>query len=121
MTRAPVSRGALAMTDVQGMTDVPAPPYDDADDEPEFQPRPRRRAHALTFALGGPLLTAAGSRGGVLPKKHEDHGTPGAAENGRAARFAPLANGPGAAGGTGPGAPGPGWGRGGPGTAGTGR
>jgi hypothetical protein len=51
------------------MTDVPAPPYDD--DEPEFRPRPRRRAHALTFVLAGALLVAAGFYGGVLAQKHD--------------------------------------------------
>ena len=63
------------MTEVPTMTDRPAPPYDDGDDEPEFTPRPRRRAHALTFVLGGALLLAAGFLGGVLLQKHEDHGS----------------------------------------------
>jgi hypothetical protein len=107
------------MTDVQGMTDVPAPPYDDADDEPEFQPRPRRRAHVLTFALGAALLIAAGFLGGVLLQKHEDHGSTSAAGNGRA-RFAALANGTGTATGTATGGTGTGTGTGGTGTAGAG-
>ena len=63
------------MTEVPSMTDVPAPPYDDGDDEPEFRPRPRRRAHALTFVLAGALLIGAGFYGGVLLQKHEDHGS----------------------------------------------
>lgn len=72
--------------------DVP-PPYED-DDEPEFRPRPRRRAHALTFVLGAAVLIAAGFLGGVLLQKHEDHGTSTAsATSGRAGRFAALAAG----------------------------
>jgi hypothetical protein len=53
----------------------------DGDDEPEFRPRPRRRAHALTFALGGAFLIAAGFLGGVLLQKHEDHGSTSAASS----------------------------------------
>jgi hypothetical protein len=85
----------------------------DGDDEPEFRPRARRRAHALTFVLGGALLIAAGFFGGVLLQKHEDHGSTSAA-SGRgalAARFAGLNGGTGTgatgttvAGGTGAGA-----------------
>jgi hypothetical protein len=62
----------------------------DRDDEPEFRPRPRRRARALTFALGGALLIAAGFLGGVLLQKHEDHGSTSAASarNALAGRFA---------------------------------
>jgi len=53
----------------------PAPIYVDADDEmPEFQPRPRRRAHRLTFVLAALAVAAAGFYGGVLTQKHEDHG-----------------------------------------------
>jgi hypothetical protein len=71
--------------------DVP-PPYED-DDEPEFRPRPRRRAHALTFVLGAAVLIAAGFLGGVLLQKHEDHGTSSSATGARAGRFAALASG----------------------------
>jgi len=82
------------MTEVPTMTNVPVPPYDE-DDEPEFTPRPRRRAHALTFILGGALLIAAGFYGGVLLQKHEDHGSTAATTT--AARTRALA---GATGGT---------------------
>jgi hypothetical protein len=51
----------------------PAPPLDD-DEEPAFRPRPRRRAHALTFALAGVAILAAGFLVGVLVQKHDDHG-----------------------------------------------
>jgi hypothetical protein len=67
------------------------------DEEPEFRPRPRRRAHALTFVLGAALLVAAGFFGGVLLQKHEDHGNTSAA-SGRgtlASRFAGLNGGTG--------------------------
>jgi hypothetical protein len=63
------------MTEVPTMSNVPSPPYDIGDDEPEFRPRPRRRAHALTFVLAGLLLIGAGFYGGVLVQKHQDHGT----------------------------------------------
>ena len=53
------------MTDVPTMSNVPPPPYDDGDDEPEFQPRPRRRAHALTFVLAG----AGARRRGILRRR----------------------------------------------------
>ena len=74
---------------------IPASPYDEGDeDEPAFQPRPRRRAHRVTFLLAGALLVAAGFYGGVLLQKHEDHGSSSSAGAnasgfaGRAARFA---------------------------------
>jgi hypothetical protein len=78
------------MTEVPTKTDLPAPPYVDGDDEPAFRPRPRRRAHLLTFVLAGALLVGAGFYGGVLLQKHEDHGSTSAsaALSGRAARFA---------------------------------
>ncbi len=52
----------------------PTPIYVDADDEdPEFVPRPRRRAHRFTYVLGGLALAAIGFYAGVLTQKHEDH------------------------------------------------
>jgi len=77
------------MTEEQTLvTDVPAPPYDDGDDEPEFRPRARRRAHALTFVLAGALLVAAGFYGGVLLQKHEAGASTSTSGFGRASRFA---------------------------------
>ena len=78
------------MTEVPTKAGLPAPPYVDGDDEPAFRPRPRRRAHLLTFVLAGALLVGAGFYGGVLLQKHEDHGSTSAsaALSGRAARFA---------------------------------
>jgi len=52
----------------------PAPPYDE-DAEPDFTPRPRRRAHRLTYVLGGLALVAIGALGGIAIQKHEDHGS----------------------------------------------
>jgi hypothetical protein len=80
------------------MTDVQPPVEDDGDDEePEFRPRARRRAHALTYVLGAALFVGAGFLGGVLLQKHEDKGsTSTAATRGTAAaRFAALAGGTG--------------------------
>ena len=74
------------------MTDLPAPPYDDGDDEPEFRPRPRRRAHALTFVLGAALLVAAGFYGGVLVQKHQG-GSSSASASALAGRFGAGAGG----------------------------
>jgi len=51
----------------------PLPPYDDGD-EPEFTPRPRRRAHMLTYVLAAAMLVGAGFVGGVLLQKHDDNG-----------------------------------------------
>ena len=73
------------------VTDVPASPYDDGDDEPEFRPRPRRRAHALTFVLAAALLVAAGFYGGVLVQKHEAGASTNASGSGRASRFSGFA------------------------------
>ncbi len=101
------------MTDVPTMSNIPAPPYTDDDEEPEFTPRPRRRAHALTFVLAGALLIAAGFFGGVLLQKHEDHGSSSAAGTTAARRAAFAGTG---ATGTGTGATG----TGGTGTAGAG-
>jgi hypothetical protein len=93
------------MTEVPSMTDLPAPPYEDGDDEAAFRPRPRRRAHLLTFVLAGALLVGAGFYGGVLLQKHEDHGSTSAsasaALSGRAARFAAGGGATGATGATG--------------------
>jgi hypothetical protein len=87
------------MTETPTMTNVPAPPYDDGYDEPDFRPRPRRRAHALTFLLAGALLIGAGFYGGVLVQKHQDRGTSSAAgaATGRA-RFGGAAGATGATG-----------------------
>jgi hypothetical protein len=52
----------------------PAPPYDEGD-EPDFTPRARRRAHRLTYVLGGLALVAIGTLGGIAIQKHEDHGS----------------------------------------------
>jgi hypothetical protein len=77
------------MTDMPTRTNVPAPPYEDDDEEPAFQPRPRRRAHALTYVLAGAALVAAGFLGGVLVQQHQDHGSTNTAASARAAsRFA---------------------------------
>jgi len=92
------------MTEATTMSNPPAPPYEDGDDgEPEFRPRPRRRAHALTFFLAGAALVAAGFFGGVLLQKHEDHGTSTATgTTARARAFAAAgATGTGGIGGTG--------------------
>jgi hypothetical protein len=66
---------------------APIPDVSDADDEPEFRPRPRRRAHPLTFVLGGLVIVAAGFVGGVLLQKHEDSGARANASNTAASRF----------------------------------
>ncbi|HUI47485.1 MAG TPA: hypothetical protein VL119_02235 [Acidimicrobiia bacterium] len=97
------------MTEIPTMTGTPVPPYDDDYDEPEFRPRPRRRARALTFVLGGALLIAAGFLGGVLLQKHEDHGSSSTAS--RARSFA-AATGTSGATGSGTGGSGTGAGRG---------
>jgi hypothetical protein len=91
------------MTEVPSMTDLPAPPYDDGSDEPEFRPRPRRRAHVLTFVLAAALLVGAGFYGGVLLQKHEDHGSTSASGggSGRASRFAAAGGASGASGASG--------------------
>jgi Domain of unknown function (DUF5666) len=96
-------RGAIAMTD------LPAPPYHDGDDDPEFRPRPRRRAHALTFVLGAALLVAAGFYGGVLVQKHQG-GSSSTSASALAGRFGAGAGG-GATGATGAGGAGGGGGR----------
>ena len=74
-------------------SDIPPPPYDDVDDEPEFRPRPRRRAHALTFALAGAALIAVGFLGGVLLQKHEDRNSTTSAATGGTGRFAATGRG----------------------------
>jgi hypothetical protein len=50
----------------------PVSPYD-GDDEPDFTPRPRKRAHRHTYVLGGLALVAIGVVGGIAIQKHEDH------------------------------------------------
>ena len=80
----------------------PAPPYDDGE-EPDFTPRPRKRAHRLTYVLGGLALVAIGTLGGIAIQKHEDRGsattasatgaTAGAFAGGRGAGGAPGAGG----------------------------
>jgi hypothetical protein len=98
------------------MTDLPAPPYDDGDDEePEFRPRARRRAHALTFVLAAALLVAAGFYGGVLVQKHQG-GSSNASASAFASRFGAAG---GATGATGAGGARFGGGGGGGGVAGT--
>jgi hypothetical protein len=102
------------MTDLPTMTNLPVPPYDDGgdDDEPEFKPRPRRRAHALTFVLAGALLIAGGFYGGVLLQKHEDHKSNSTAATAASARtrFAAAAGTGATTGGTGTGTGGTGTG-----------
>jgi len=98
------------MTEIPTATNLPpAPPYDGYD-EPEFVPRPRRRAEPLTYVLAAAMLIGAGFLGGVLLQKHEDKGTSSASSN--AAARSTFANRTGATG-TGTGATGGGTGRGG--------
>jgi len=66
---------------------TPIPDMSEADDEPEFSPRPRRRAHPLTFVLAGLVVVGAGFVAGVLVQKHEDHGARANASNAAASRF----------------------------------
>jgi hypothetical protein len=81
------------MTEVPTMSNVPAPPYDDGYEEPEFRPRPRRRAHALTFVLAGALLVGVGFYGGVLVQKHQDKGRTSTTASARGRAFAAAAGG----------------------------
>ncbi len=84
----------------------PAPPYDEGD-EPDFTPRPRKRAHRLTYVLGGLALVAIGTLGGITIQKHEGSSTTTASPTG--ANAGNFAGGRGAGGG----APGAGGGAGG--------
>ena len=86
-------------TTQQTMGVPPAPPYDDDGDEPEFRPRPRRRAHMLTYVLAGAMLVAAGFVVGVVVQKHQGSSN----SSGNAAAAAAAARFRGAAGGTGTG------------------
>jgi hypothetical protein len=87
----------------------PAPPYDKGE-EPDFTPRPRKRAHRLTYVLGGLALVAIGALGGIAIQKHEDHGrTPTAPQTGATAGNFGGGRGAGGGGpGGGPGGGGPG-------------
>jgi len=64
----------------------PIPPSEDGD-EPEFQPRPRRRAHALTYVLAALVIAVAGFVGGVLVQKHHGGSSTSSSGSGLAARF----------------------------------
>jgi hypothetical protein len=104
------------MTETPAPTHAPAPPYDDGYEEPEFRPRPRRRAHALTFVLAGAFLVGAGFYGGVLVQKHQDNGTSTGTGAARARAFASATGGTtGTGGAAGRGFGGGGFGGGGPG------
>ncbi len=80
----------------------PTPIYVDADDEdPEFVPRPRRRAHRFTYVLGGLALAAIGFYAGVLTQKHEDHNGSSASAASALSAFTGRRGGTGGAAGTG--------------------
>jgi hypothetical protein len=76
--------------------DVPGPPYDDDDMEPAFRPRPRKRAHALTFILAALVVAAAGYVVGVQVQKHDDKNSSSSASS-VAQRFRNAASASGAA------------------------
>ncbi len=76
----------------------PVPPYDGDDDEPEFSPRPRKRAHPLTFVLVALVLAAAGFLGGVAYQKHAGGSS---SSNSASTALAAFARRAGATGGTG--------------------
>ena len=92
----------------------PAPPHDDTD-EPDFTPRPRKRARPLTYALAALAFIALGTLAGVTIQKHEDHTTTSTSATSAAGLAVGNGRGPGANGSAG----GPAGGGGGAGTVGT--
>jgi hypothetical protein len=52
----------------------PVPPHDDGD-EPDFTPRPRKRARPLSYVLAGLALMALGTVTGIVIQKHEGRAT----------------------------------------------
>ena len=80
------------MTSAPPLPPVP-PTYAPEEEEPEFRPRPRRRAHPLTFVLAGLVIAAVGFVVGVAVQKHEDNNSTAAATTtgARANRFAGAA------------------------------
>lgn len=85
----------------QAIAVPPAPPYtgDDEGDEPDFTPRTRKRAHRLTYVLGGLALVAVGTFGGITIQKHEGGSTTTASPTGaNAGNFAGRGAGGGAGG-----------------------
>src|SRR5438094_359721 len=78
----------------------PAPPHDDTD-EPDFTPRPRKRARPLTYALAALAFIALGTLAGVMIQKHEDHTTTSTSATSAAGRAVGTGRGTGGSGGAG--------------------